>query len=407
MQSSDSGIQTQSVDRLVDALYDRALASDDDCFWCASLAKLCLTFGASVGIAGRGAEADAVRILHRYQPSPAAGQSSHCLGEAAGAAGRAGHSRPARADGFGDQYPTSGGLPVTAALDAAPPSHAMNCAWTGRSAGPALIGLVRTPERSGFANEDRKALASLSPHLQRMASIRHALLRERSWYDQLLETLDHLPIAVFIVSRSARIHYLNYPAKELLQQCDGLVMREGRTIAADSAPAAPTLRRALVEMASQDGTHAHADGSVRVIVPRRGSELPLVCAVSRVGATRAPPDRSANPVLAIMVTDPKRGPGRHWSDFGALYRLTTAETRLVGMLASGLGLFQAAEQLGITRNTARTHMRSIHSKVGTSRHTDLIRILERFHPFDPAGALPRMIASPVTRACLTPRGDER
>lgn len=403
MQSSHSGFQ--DFDRLLDALYDRALASNGDCFWCASLAKLCQAFGASVGIAGRDTDTDAIRILHRYQRKAAAGRCGYCLGETAGTAMRVGPEGATVAGRDGRRSALPDGLAAAEMLAGSRPSHTMKCTWPGRTEGPALIGLSRAPDTAEFASEDRTALASLTPHLQRMASMRRALVRERSWYAQLVEALDHLPIAMFIVSRSARVHYLNHPAKELLQQGDGLVMREGRTLAADSAPAAPTLRRALVEMASPDGTHAH-EGTVRIVVPRRARELPLVCAVSRVSAAQVMAGGSSDPVLAVMVADPERGPGQHWSEFGALYRLTTAETRLVGMLARGLGLFQAAEQLSITRNTARTHMRSIHAKVGTSRHTDLIRILERFDPFDPADALPRMIAGSLTVGRLTPRGDE-
>src|SRR5690606_15517699 len=245
--------------------------------------KLCEAFGASVGIAGRGTDMDAIRVLHRYQHRAAAGQCGYCLGEAAGAAVRVGPEFATPADRDGRRSALSDGLTAAGELAGSRPSHTMKCTWSGRSEGPALIGLSRTPDGSEFASEDRTALASLAPHLQRLASMRCALVRERSWYAQLVEALDHLPIAIFIVSRSARVHHLNHPAKGLLQQRDGLVMREGRTLAADSAPAAPTLRRALVEMASTEGAH-DLGGTVRIVVPRRARGLPLVCAVSRVSA---------------------------------------------------------------------------------------------------------------------------
>ncbi|MNT33868.1 Bacterial regulatory protein, luxR family [compost metagenome] len=58
-----------------------------------------------------------------------------------------------------------------------------------------------------------------------------------------------------------------------------------------------------------------------------------------------------------------------------LFNLTKAETALAMELANGLSLEEAAETLNIRRNTARAHLRSIFSKTGVRRQTELVRIL--------------------------------
>jgi DNA-binding CsgD family transcriptional regulator len=58
-----------------------------------------------------------------------------------------------------------------------------------------------------------------------------------------------------------------------------------------------------------------------------------------------------------------------------LFNLTKAETALAMELANGLSLEEAAENLNIRRNTARAHLRSIFSKTGVRRQTELVRIL--------------------------------
>jgi DNA-binding CsgD family transcriptional regulator len=58
-----------------------------------------------------------------------------------------------------------------------------------------------------------------------------------------------------------------------------------------------------------------------------------------------------------------------------LFNLTKAETALAMELANGLSLEEAAEVLNIRRNTARAHLRSIFSKTGVRRQTELVRIL--------------------------------
>jgi len=58
-----------------------------------------------------------------------------------------------------------------------------------------------------------------------------------------------------------------------------------------------------------------------------------------------------------------------------LFNLTRAETALAMELANGLSLEEAAEALNVRRNTARAHLRSIFSKTGVRRQTELVRIL--------------------------------
>jgi predicted transcriptional regulator len=43
-------------------------------------------------------------------------------------------------------------------------------------------------------------------------------------------------------------------------------------------------------------------------------------------------------------------------------------------MAPGLSLKEAAETLGIGESTAKTHLKHIHSKTGTSKQTELIRL---------------------------------
>ncbi len=44
-------------------------------------------------------------------------------------------------------------------------------------------------------------------------------------------------------------------------------------------------------------------------------------------------------------------------------------------LANGLSLEEAAENLGIMRNTARAHLRAIFSKTGVRRQAELVRVM--------------------------------
>jgi DNA-binding CsgD family transcriptional regulator len=163
------------------------------------------------------------------------------------------------------------------------------------------------------------------------------------------------------------------------------------------------LRRELARLAE---TGSSNDATAHLILPRRGCPTPLVCTISRVDATALAAE-AMEPVLAIIITNSQKPAGREWGDFAAAYQLTKAEARLVTLLADGYGLFEAARRLGISRNTARTHMRSIHSKAGTRGQTDLVRLLERFNPFHPPMHVASIASAGWRTADLTPGGEER
>jgi DNA-binding CsgD family transcriptional regulator len=60
------------------------------------------------------------------------------------------------------------------------------------------------------------------------------------------------------------------------------------------------------------------------------------------------------------------------------FALTRAETALTLALLHGETVDEYCERTGISRNTARTHMRAIFDKLGIKRQTELIRLLSGF-----------------------------
>jgi DNA-binding CsgD family transcriptional regulator len=66
--------------------------------------------------------------------------------------------------------------------------------------------------------------------------------------------------------------------------------------------------------------------------------------------------------------------------FARLYRLTGGELRVLLALTQGLGAKEAADMLGISEPTARTHLQHIFSKTDTTRQADLLHLLQNSTP---------------------------
>lgn len=63
----------------------------------------------------------------------------------------------------------------------------------------------------------------------------------------------------------------------------------------------------------------------------------------------------------------------------AIYGLSSAQAEIIRKISSGQDLAEAANSLGITKNTARTHLRRAFEKAGVSSQMELLRLLISFH----------------------------
>jgi DNA-binding CsgD family transcriptional regulator len=62
----------------------------------------------------------------------------------------------------------------------------------------------------------------------------------------------------------------------------------------------------------------------------------------------------------------------------AAYQLTAAEARVCSGLISGENVHTLSARLGISPQTARTHLKRIYDKTGTTRQAELLRVLMTF-----------------------------
>lgn len=62
----------------------------------------------------------------------------------------------------------------------------------------------------------------------------------------------------------------------------------------------------------------------------------------------------------------------------AIYALSKSQSDIVRLITNGLEIAEAAEALGVTKNTARTHLRRVYEKVGVSSQIELLRLIVGF-----------------------------
>jgi DNA-binding CsgD family transcriptional regulator len=216
----------------------------------------------------------------------------------------------------------------------------------------------------------------LLPHLERALELTWQFARERSARHALLDVLDQLPTAIVVVDGEAHPVMVNAAAEGILAMGDGVLVNGKRLLALWPVERARLSQLIAAACAAANGDAAGAGGHLTITRPS-GCQ-PFLVSVSRLPRTYRDLAGRRKRVAAVIIKDPHLAPqasigGRR--EIAELYELTRAEGRLLGLILDGLGLFEAADRLGVSRNTARTHMKRIYAKTGARRQAELIRRL--------------------------------
>jgi DNA-binding CsgD family transcriptional regulator len=113
----------------------------------------------------------------------------------------------------------------------------------------------------------------------------------------------------------------------------------------------------------------------------RGREADFAIAVY-VLAVRTPTGHVAEHLLtgvraAVVLVSMQPGEPADPAIVRDLLGLTLAEARVASLVGSGLPPREAADQLGITEETARTTLKRVFGKTGVSRQSELASLLTR------------------------------
>ena len=170
--------------------------------------------------------------------------------------------------------------------------------------------------------------------------------------------------------------WTNRAAADIIAQADGLAVMNGRISAAVRAE--NTDLQALVRAAiATNGYVAPIRGS-SMRVSRPSSARPLTIAPLQIVNAIV-----RGPAAVVFAIDPERKSEPAPDLLRRLYGFTKHEALLADLLLQGADLREAAEKLGVSMNTVRTHLRVIFGKTDTRRQAELVRVLLR----GPAGLL--------------------
>lgn len=237
--------------------------------------------------------------------------------------------------------------------------------------GPGKIGglmFSRTQQQGAVEENEIALLSALAPHLCRSVAMSRrigAMEGRLRLYEALFDAATE---AIIVIEADGYVIEANQRAQALLDAGDGIRLRNGRLAALRSEHTEALLARvAALLRGDRSAVEAFA-------LPRRRSVHPLVVSLASL------PDDLAGtwarrPAAAVFLADPEAALPDMVEILGRVYGLTRAEAVLVDLIArEGPSLADAAEYLGVAKETVRTHLKRAYDKTGVRRQTDLTRL---------------------------------
>lgn len=236
----------------------------------------------------------------------------------------------------------------------------------------AWFSVARSDIQSRFDERDVRHLGLLSPHICRALLISDTLEMQTVATARLEETVDTLSTGILLTEDRGRISYMNGAAEALLKKGAALKSRDGYLIATRSK-SREVLSQALEQSASgrapaSTGQYAvpladeEGAGVIANVLPLqwRGSRNPL-----------GPLPGTA----AVIIQDPAERPRPPLDALAELYGLTTAEQKILELVAEGAAPQDAADRLNVSLATVKTHLQHVFAKTNTGRQADLVRLV--------------------------------
>ncbi len=249
--------------------------------------------------------------------------------------------------------------------------HVMACDISTKDGSVYGFRLTRPESKESFSAAERLLAERLIPHLRRALNLHEAVHHDRRVSSLYSHAMAQLMVGVIVLDETGKIQECNAMAKGILEMNDGLRIAGNQleaTYATDGRKLQRLVRDALIQQVA---------GKVSLIeamsVSRPSGKVSWGVVVQAISPDQWTEGKH-RPSVVIFVRDAE---GKAYPPVRLaqqLFQLTPAETALAIQLANGLSLEEAAEALNIRRNTARAHLRSIFSKTGVRRQTELVRI---------------------------------
>lgn len=243
----------------------------------------------------------------------------------------------------------------------------------GRVAG---VALGRHDEHGLITPREVQLMRLFAPHLRRAVIISDLIELKSIEVEALGRTLDMVPSGVVLVAENSEILHANRTAGRMMDEATP-VFSVGGKLSVSEPETARQLHR-IVRMAAHNEAQIGSAGIGMAL--NSYSDLPATAHILPIATGALRSRLLPGGAVAVFVSSSNHQPATNLAPIAETFALSKAETRVLGRLMQGDSLPAVAATLGISRNTAKTHLSRLFSKTGTQRQAELIALVTKLVP---------------------------
>jgi DNA-binding CsgD family transcriptional regulator len=184
----------------------------------------------------------------------------------------------------------------------------------------------------------------------------------------IVDSLHRVNQPAIVIDRMGLVLAINALAEQLFD--DDLLVRNRRLVVTDQR-AKPILKAFIDQF--QTIPHTPALPLASLVVQRRTKRPVLI----RIFPLDGPVIQLLGICAVLILSDLSGNSGPQPDLLSLTFGLSPAEAKFASLIATGISLKRAANELGVTRETVRSHLKASFAKTATHRQGELIALLSR------------------------------
>lgn len=232
--------------------------------------------------------------------------------------------------------------------------------------------VMRDRTQPQFTDGDCELMGALIPHLSRALKLQRDLGKIEFGRSAAFDALDSMALGIVIVDADTRVKFCNEAARRIAGADDGMRFA-GQRLVVEGGQGDDICTRAR-RLISTALSGSQPPGEAFEVARPSGCEAYTVLVSTLWGnQLRFGWSMLNEPLAIVYIRDPHQPDETRTEFLQRLYGLAPSQARLAELLAAGRSLEEAAQQLGITRVSARQYLKIVFQKTGTHRQAELVR----------------------------------
>jgi DNA-binding CsgD family transcriptional regulator len=234
------------------------------------------------------------------------------------------------------------------------------------------VALIRSARDGPIDDEAKRRFGLLYPHFRRAVTVGRIIDLHKLEAAAFADSLDGLAAAMLLVDASGNLVHANKSGHAMLEAGDVIRVTATRLNAVDQQ-ADRVLRDIFA--AAEKGDGAISTMGIDVPLVSRDGERYVAHVLPLTSGARRKAGLAYNAAAAVFVHKAELELPHPLETIANVFKLTSAEMRVLMMIVQLGGVREVAPVLGIGEPTVKTHLQRVFEKTGVSRQADLVKLV--------------------------------